>query len=143
MPISQAELLADQARALQQISCYGLPYGGIGFASHILTYYTLAAILCGVKPLCPLRPLENKTQGQVLGVIQLIVTIITTSISIHNCIQEWPFAVLGVWMLTTSIAVSVVTMSMPYFYRPRTVIAPEGVTIRLDRLHEMAYSEGE
>lgn len=32
-----------------EIKCYGLPYGGIGFTSHVLTYYTLC-MLSGEVP---------------------------------------------------------------------------------------------
>jgi hypothetical protein len=129
-----AILLANQATAIEQISCYSLPYGGIGFASHILTYYTMAALLCGRRPLCPWKRLKHAKRDQILGIIQLVATIIITSLAIHKCLQEWPFAVLGVWMLTTSIAISVLTMGMPYFYRPRcqTVMASEGEAISLD-----------
>ena len=36
-----------------EITCYTLPYGGLGFASHILTYYTLFMLFSGRQPLRP------------------------------------------------------------------------------------------
>jgi hypothetical protein len=112
-------MLDQQAKAVEEIACYGLPYGGIGFTSHILTYYTIATHLCGRKPLKPWKSLKYRKFSPLLGVIQLIMTVVTASISIHRCQKQWFFVILGVWMLTTSIALSFVSISMPFFYRPR------------------------
>ncbi|TEB25446.1 hypothetical protein FA13DRAFT_1765771 [Coprinellus micaceus] len=37
----------------EEIKCYNLPYGALGFASHVLTYYTILCLWFGRKPLWP------------------------------------------------------------------------------------------
>ncbi|KAN0069190.1 hypothetical protein V8E54_012819 [Elaphomyces granulatus] len=111
-------MLDQQAKAIEEIACYGLPYGGIGFASHILTYYTIITHLCGRQPLT-WKPLKYGKFNLLLGVTQLIATVVITSITIHRCQEEWFFVILGVWMLTTSISLAFLSMSMTFLYRPR------------------------
>jgi hypothetical protein len=41
-----------------EMQCYSLPYGGLGFASHILTYYTVGLIWAGKRPLKPWKDLD-------------------------------------------------------------------------------------
>lgn len=36
---------SDEGPYDEEIKCYNLPYGGFGFLSHVLTYYTMA-LLC-------------------------------------------------------------------------------------------------
>ena len=112
-------MLDQQAKTIEEIACYGLPYGGIGFASHILTYYTIVTHLCGRQPLQPWKHLKYKKFNLFLGVAQLITTVVITSITIHRCQEEWFFVILGVWMLTTSIALAFLSISMTFLYRPR------------------------
>jgi hypothetical protein len=104
-------LMAD---AQARVACYSLPYGGFGFASHIITYYTIAMLVLGRKPLLPWKPLKRKGWSLILSVVQFIGTTVLSSIAIHRCRNEWQFAILGVWMLTTSITVSILTMVAPY-----------------------------
>ncbi|KAK8084381.1 hypothetical protein PG997_005652 [Apiospora hydei] len=92
---SAAEL---QAITIEEAACYALPFGGIGFASHMLTYYTAVMLVLG-------PPAPEAVEA-------LVITIVLTSISISRCWKSWPFATLGVWMLTTSVCVSVLPMIM-------------------------------
>jgi hypothetical protein len=43
----------------EEIMCYGIPYGGIGFASHVITYYTLGMLWFGRKPFPPFTALNH------------------------------------------------------------------------------------
>lgn len=109
-------LLQQQANAVESIACYGLPYG---FASHILTYYTMITLICGRKPLLPCLRLSYRKLSLFLGCVQLILTIVTTSITIHSCREKWFLVILATRMLTTSIAMSLLTVFMPFFHKPR------------------------
>jgi hypothetical protein len=41
-------ITALQIAARAETACYSLPYGGIGFASHIITYYTMVMLFLGL-----------------------------------------------------------------------------------------------
>jgi hypothetical protein len=110
-----SDILFIQAHAQKEIACYGLPYGGIGFSSHIITYYTMTMLYFGRKPLQPWKRVKHKKWSLGLSVVSLIATTILTSIAIHKCKQQWEFMILGVWMLTTSITISLLTMASPVF----------------------------
>lgn len=110
---SAAEL---QAIIIEEASCYSLPFGGIGFASHMLTYYTAVMLYLGRQPMRPWKQLAHKRFDLILGSVQLVITIVLTSISISRCWRSWPFATLGVWMLTTSVCVSVLPMLMSFVH---------------------------
>ena len=110
-----SDILFIQAHAQKEIACYGLPYGGIGFSSHIITYYTMTMLYFGRKPLQPWKRVKHKKWSLGLSVVSLIATTILTSIAIQKCKQQWEFMILGVWMLTTSITISLLTMASPVF----------------------------
>jgi hypothetical protein len=136
-----ASNLTDQAIAQREIACYSLPYGGVGFASHMLTYYTILMLFLGRRPLNPLRMLKHPERGLILSVLQLIITTVLSSIAIHRCQNEWPYAILGVWMLLISITVSILIMSSPYVSQhneQRARMAQQGLG---DEMHERPSSQ--
>jgi len=110
---NSSDILFIQAHAQKEIACYGLPYGGIGFSSHIIRYYTMTMLYFGRKPLQPWKRVKHKKWSLGLAVASLIATIVLTSLAIHKCKQQWEFMILGVWMLTTSITISLLTMVSP------------------------------
>jgi hypothetical protein len=110
---NSSDILFIQAHAQKEIACYGLPYGGIGFSSHIITYYTMTMLYFGRKPLQPWKRVRHKKWSLGLAVASLIATIVLTSLAIHKCKQQWEFMILGVWMLTTSITISLLTIVSP------------------------------
>src|SRR5436190_17160524 len=59
----------------EEMLCYGIPFGGIGFASHILTYYTLACLWNGRRPLMPWKKLEYGRFNFLLGIFTLVGTV--------------------------------------------------------------------
>ena len=67
----------------------------------------------GRKPLQPWKRVKHKKWSLGLAVASLIATIVLTSLAIHKCKQQWEFMILGVWMLTTSITISLLTMVSP------------------------------
>src|SRR3569833_874940 len=111
---SQTALLDDEeAKARAAIANYSLPYGGIGFASHVLTNRNKKNHNNKHKPFTPWRRVHHHRWNRILGCATLVATIVATSLSIHNCLGDWPFVALGVWMLTTSIASSAMAVWMP------------------------------
>ncbi|KAK8878846.1 hypothetical protein PGQ11_000140 [Apiospora arundinis] len=117
-PFNYTEAVNDiQAITADEAECFALPFGGIGFASHMLTYYTVVMLVLGRQPLRPWKQLRHRRFDLILGSVQLVVSIILTSISISRCWRSWPFATLGVWMLTTSICVSILPMIMSFIHR--------------------------
>jgi hypothetical protein len=101
------------AQTRKEAVCYSLPYGGIGFASHIITYYQMIVLILGRKPLRPWKHLEHRWWDLALAIAQLVATIILTSIVIHKCHDEWPFMLMAVWMLTTSVSAAALNMAGP------------------------------
>jgi hypothetical protein len=66
-------------------TCYSLPYGGIGFGSHLLTYYSMVMLAYGYRPSPPFGRLRNKKWGVLLGMAQLIGSVVLTAVAIHKC----------------------------------------------------------
>jgi hypothetical protein len=110
------DLSTLHADAFSQASCYSLPYGAVGFASHLITYYTMIALILGRTPLYPWRRLEYPISSAISGIIQFIGTTVLTCISISRCNAEEPFRLMGAWMLMTSVAVSMTTIAAPYAF---------------------------
>jgi hypothetical protein len=114
---NSTHIFVEQTR--KEAACYSLPYGGIGFASHFITHYTMAVVICGHQPLRPWRKLKHRSWDIGLAMVQLTTTILT-SIVIHKCHDEWPFMLIAVWMLTTSMCVSAVNIAGPLIARGQT-----------------------
>ena len=70
---------------VKEIQCYGLPYRGIGLASHILTYYTIAMLEMSRRPYLPWLRISYSKSDIVLTGISIIVTIITLAITMKRC----------------------------------------------------------
>jgi len=105
---------ALQAEALLQATCYSLPYGAMGFGSHLITHYTMIVLILGRTPLYPWRPLQYPRVSAIPGIISLIGTTVVSCISISRCSAEEPFRLMGAWMLMTSIAVSLTSIAAPF-----------------------------
>lgn len=92
-----------------EIKCYSLPYGGIGFASHALTYYTLLMLSAGRSP-WRFKELTATKFDTALAVIQLVGTVAMASFTIARCRDRWEFVLIAVWKLLFSLEVSVWAM---------------------------------
>jgi hypothetical protein len=116
-PTSGADLPNDDPEKLAllrvEITCYTLPYGGLGFASHFLTYYTLFMLLSGRQPLRPWKRLAAVWWDRALGVVQVVSTIILSAIAMAQCRNSWQFVLIACWMLTTSLALSIAAFAGP------------------------------
>ena len=88
--------------ASSEIKCYGLPYGGIGFLSHILTYYSIICIGVGVRPLLPRMHLRHSIFDLVVAICSLLGSSINAIVVMARCRREWQFLLLALWKLGLS-----------------------------------------
>lgn len=88
---------------LHELQCYNLPFGGLGFTSHILTYYTIACLWFGRKPLWPFKKIHYTKLDLVLASIGLALCIVMSIITMVNCKNTWQLLVIGVWKMSMSL----------------------------------------
>jgi hypothetical protein len=87
----------------EEIQCYSLPYGGVGFTSHILTYYAVAMLASGRSP-WTLQKNKHKKLDLALSTIGLILTFVVSVLTIIRCRSRWQFITMAVWKLVLSVA---------------------------------------
>jgi hypothetical protein len=88
-----------------EIKCYSLPYGGIGFLSHVLTYWTILVLGFGRKPYWPWSRLSAGKFDLCLSILQLFITVAIASFTIARCRSRWQFILLAVWKLVMGMVV--------------------------------------
>jgi hypothetical protein len=90
---------ASQEIIAEQIQCYNLPYSGLGFLSHSLTYYTIVCMGFSARPLAPWVQTSSSCRkwNGFLSVAQLLASNIVAIITIYRCRQDWPFILIAVW----------------------------------------------
>lgn len=114
----------------QEIQCYALPYGGLGFLSHALTYYQIIIVSFHRTPLAPWRKLRldlrfnasfSATWDITINVISMIGSVTLAGFTISSCRNSWPFVLIGVWKVTLSISLNAVGITRvflaPYLLR--------------------------
>jgi len=82
------------------LACYGIPYGGLGFLSHVLTYYTMICLACGKKPLMPWKPI--KESGPFSFITCMIGTLVGVILAIYTtakCHAYWQLTFMGIWKI--------------------------------------------
>ncbi|KAH7311965.1 hypothetical protein BKA65DRAFT_517892 [Rhexocercosporidium sp. MPI-PUGE-AT-0058] len=94
----------------ENIHCYALPYGGLGFGSHVLTYYCMFVNAYGRRPLVPWKRQEYQKLDVAIGFLQLVGTTIAGTLTVTRCKGEGHLQLLGIWMLLTSAASSIAAM---------------------------------
>lgn len=78
-------------------SCYSLPYGGLGFLSHVWTYYCVAMIYVFRRsPVIGKKIDEDANDrdwwywlGVGAGGVQLTTTVVATVFNMVNCREQW------------------------------------------------------
>jgi len=113
--------------AINQITCYALPYGGIGFLSHILTYYSIICVGLGVRPLLPGLPIEHRFITLIMAIISLIICCVLSIVTMARCHKEWQFLLLAMWKFLLSITVNIMgihrcILSSPIDHRNKSVM---------------------
>lgn len=94
---------------LDELSCYNLPYGGIGFMGHIFTYWTVLFLICGRRPLMPWTSLKYQRTDIVLDGVSLLIAVPLATFTIVRCIGRWQFVLLAVWKTTLAISLSAIS----------------------------------
>jgi hypothetical protein len=89
------------------VQCYALPYGGLGFASHVMTYYCIVVNAYGRKPLTPWKKQQYQLFNVIVGFLQLIGTTISGTLTVTRCRGTSQLQLLGIWMVLTSGASSI------------------------------------
>ena len=92
------------------VHCYALPYGGLGFGSHVMTYYCMFVNAYGRRPLVPWKRQEYQKLDVLIGFLQLVGTTIAGTLTITRCRGESQLQLLGIWMVLTSGASSIAAM---------------------------------
>lgn len=76
--------------------CYSLPYGALGFISHILTYYSVICYVRGIQPLT-WKALDRRYPGakkwrewldRLNAVVALIIAIVIAARTMQQCADE-------------------------------------------------------
>lgn len=108
----QANHLSNFSRVpyTEEILCYAIPYGTVGFANHLATYYTVILLAMGRRPLMPWRKLDHKILDSAYGVVSLAVTMGVSIYTIIGCQNTWEFMLIAVWKLLLSATTGVITI---------------------------------
>ena len=106
LPSWLINMLPEKGATLDdEIKCYSLPYGGIGFLSHVLTYWTILVLGFGRKPYWPWSRLSAGKFDLCLSIMQLFITVAIASFTIARCRSRWQFILLAVWKLVMGMVV--------------------------------------
>jgi hypothetical protein len=87
----------------EEVKCYNLPYGILGFVSHVLTYYTILCLWLGRKPLWPFSRVKFSRFDLALGGVGLLVSTLLSIVTIVRCKDSWELTVIAVWKLGMSL----------------------------------------
>ncbi|KAK3682870.1 hypothetical protein B0T22DRAFT_445037 [Podospora appendiculata] len=94
----------------EQIQCYALPYGAIGFASHVLTYLTVFCLSTGRNPLMPWAHLAHRRFNLIIATIGFLVSFPLTVLTMVRCRNSWSFILIAVWKLVLSVTLTSMTI---------------------------------
>ncbi|KAM7184883.1 hypothetical protein V8F20_012020 [Naviculisporaceae sp. PSN 640] len=93
-----------------QLQCYALPYGLIGFISHLLTYLTMFLLSRGLDPLFPWRYLRYKYYNLFISTLGLLITVVVTILTIIRCKNGWQLILVATWKLVFSLTLSAMAL---------------------------------
>jgi hypothetical protein len=95
------------ATVADEIKCYSLPYGGIGFLSHFLTYWTIFWLGHGRKPYFPFSMLSAGKLDLCLSILQMVITVSIAAFTMSRCRSRWQFILIAMWKLVMSLVVGI------------------------------------
>jgi hypothetical protein len=85
-----------------EIKCYSLPYGGMGFLSHVLSYWTIYCISISKRPWQPCKVLDHYQLNLILGWGSLLFTILLSVLAMVKCRSSWPLVLIATWKMLLS-----------------------------------------
>ena len=92
---------------ISQITCYILPYGGIGILSHVPTYYCIICVGIGVRPTMPWRPTSFKFLNVITAIISPITSFMPAITALARRHKEWQHLLLATWRLLPSRTINI------------------------------------
>lgn len=92
----------------QEIQCYALPYGGLGFLSHILTYYTTVMTGLGRMPLPPFSHLKHPRWDMFTNIASVVISVTWAGLVMKACLNHWQFMLIAFWKLTLALTINAV-----------------------------------
>jgi hypothetical protein len=121
----------------EQIQCYALPYGGLGFTTHILTYYTFIMLTLGRSP-WRWKRLTHYRLDLTLAIAGLPFTVTPVVVTMLRCRSRWVFYLLAAWKLSLSLMICAATITT-------ALIVKQGVNVfernrgRYMNMHNMRH----
>jgi hypothetical protein len=101
----------------EEIQCYSIPYGGIGFGSHILTYWTLAWLWAGKAPWCPWKKLKHVRLDAFWGVTSFAIVVGVAAFTIIRCRNRWEYMLIAIWKIFMTTVLVGTTVTAPCLKR--------------------------
>jgi hypothetical protein len=92
----------------EQLECYSIPYGGIGFASHFMAYY-VAVMLCYKRSPWAFRRTRYQAYGQIISTVSIIAIIATGTANIAWCNFDNSVRAVAIWEMLVSLFVGMVS----------------------------------
>jgi len=86
-----------------RIKCYAIPYGAVGFISHVFLYITVTALAFGRSPFMFWRTVAHKHIKNTLLITSLLVTLVLTTMSIARCHATLPLLLIATGKLIMAI----------------------------------------
>lgn len=93
-----------------EMMCYSLPYGGIGFVNHLFTYWTIFWQHRLRKPSWPRRRLKHSNIEYIIAALTFFGTIPVAIFTMIRCHQRWPFVSIAIWKLLLSLELTLWTV---------------------------------
>ncbi|KAF2462636.1 uncharacterized protein BDR25DRAFT_386309 [Lindgomyces ingoldianus] len=96
----------------EELKCYSLPYGSLGFVSHALTYYTMLCFHFRRRPLWPFSKISHSRLDALICILSMVVTVVLTAFTMASCRNNWQFVLIAFWKLTLSVSLNIAGLSM-------------------------------
>lgn len=105
LPAWLSNFLPESGNGLLQdgIKCYGLPYGGFGFLSHVLTYWTIFCLNISRSP-WRLAKLDKYVTDLIFALISVTLTVAFSALAMVRCRNEWPLVLIATWKMLLSLS---------------------------------------
>ena len=105
---------------IDELSCYSLPYGGIGFAGHVLTYWTVAFLVAGRRPIQPWEDLRYQWLDLILDTLSLLLSVPFAVLTIVRCLSTWQYVLLAIWKTTLAVSLSAISFQRSWTIKKDT-----------------------